>query len=208
MFVSFSKVRLELNPLCGNILVFLFGVKLPHNLEKFPTFIEQHRDPATLDEGTRQLSESFFDALTFHLFSVGGSLMKRILCGLVIFGVVSCLTLGGNIARGLTISATSEGYGLSVDVDAIALSVDVGPLPVGISGTAPGPYSDSASVLNVNVDGSVAFVVSSSIEAGAVNASASSNVDGLPGNRDTSASGGIVGANFDVLTLPLFWSWS
>lgn len=110
-------------------------------------------------------------------------------------------------AHAINTSATSSGYGLFVDANALnALNLDVGPLPVGVSGTAPAPYANSNTVLNVNVASSIPVVASGSVTAGSVSATAASNVDGGPGSRITSASGGVVGAGVNMVTLPVIGS--
>lgn len=106
--------------------------------------------------------------------------------------------------RAVTISASSSGYGLFTDVSALGINLDVGPLPTGVSGVAPAPYNLANSVANVNVTTAIPVVVSGEVGASLVNGAATSNVDGLPGSRLTTASGGIVGADIGAVTIPLF----
>jgi hypothetical protein len=106
--------------------------------------------------------------------------------------------------KAANITASSSGYGLFVDVNALNLvNLDAGPLPMGVNGTAPGPYTDSDTALNVNVSTSIPIVASAAVAAGTVNASAASSVDGLLGARTTTASGGVIGLNLDTVTLPI-----
>ncbi|MGD9634413.1 MAG: PEP-CTERM sorting domain-containing protein [Pirellulales bacterium] len=123
-------------------------------------------------------------------------------------GALLILAIGGaqHLASAAVISASSNGYGLSASATALGLNVSAGPVPVGASGTAPAPYNNPQTLLNLNVVNSIPFVVSGDIGADAVNGAAASDVDGLPGVRTTSASGGVVGADMDLLTLPLFRS--
>jgi hypothetical protein len=122
--------------------------------------------------------------------------------GLLLLASFLALTNGSSF--GAILEGQSAGYGLSVDVDALSvLSVDVGPLPAGVTGDAPAPYNDAATVLNVLFASSIPFVVSGNVSADAVQGTAFSNVDGLTGSRLTSASGGVVGAGIDVVTLPI-----
>lgn len=108
------------------------------------------------------------------------------------------------IAQAINISASSSGYGMFVDVNALNLvNLDVGPLPVDVSGVAPAPYADSDTVLNVNVSTSVPVVATATATAGSVTATAASNVNGGVGSRTTSASGGVVGAGVNAVTLPV-----
>lgn len=110
----------------------------------------------------------------------------------------------GSTAHATNISASSSGYGLFVDANALNLvNLDAGPLPAGVAGTAPAPYSNSNTVLNVNVTSSIPVVASGSVTAGSVSATAASNVNGGPGSRITSASGGVVGAGVNMVTLPV-----
>jgi hypothetical protein len=120
-------------------------------------------------------------------------------------GALLLLALGSaqHFASASIISATSNGYGLNVSANALGLNVSAGPLPIGASGTAPAPYNVPQTVLNVSVTNSIPLVVSGAIGADAVNGSAMSNVDGLPGIRTTSASGGVVGADVDLVTVPI-----
>jgi hypothetical protein len=107
-------------------------------------------------------------------------------------------------SQAANISASSSGYGMFVDVNALnVVNLDVGPLPVGVGGTAPAPYADADTVLNVSVSSSVPVVASAAATAGAISATASSNVNGGLGVRLTSASGGVVDAGIDALTLPI-----
>lgn len=108
-----------------------------------------------------------------------------------------------NSASATIVSASSSGYGLDVDVRALGLHLDVGPLPTGVSGTAPSPYNVPGSVTNLNVTSNIPVVVGGAVTASAVNASAFSNVNNLPGSRTTSASGGVVGAGVSLTTLPV-----
>lgn len=111
----------------------------------------------------------------------------------------------GSPAQAINISASSSGYGLFVDVNALNLvNLDIGPLPAGVSGVASAPYADSDTVLNVSVSAGISLVAERDVTAGAVSASATSNVDGGLGSRTTSASGGIVVDDVDMVTLPLF----
>jgi hypothetical protein len=108
------------------------------------------------------------------------------------------------VAHAINTSASSSGYGMFVDLNALnVVNLDVGPLPVDVSGVAPAPYADSDTVLNVNVNSSVPVVASATATAGSVSATASSNVNGGVGSRTTSASGGVVGAGVNAVTLPV-----
>ena len=108
------------------------------------------------------------------------------------------------IAQAINISASSSGYGMFVDVNVLnALNLDVGPLPVGVGGVAPAQYADSDTVLNVNIVTSIPLVASGTVTAGSVTAAATSNVDGGLGSRTTSASGGVVGAGINAVTVPV-----
>ena len=116
--------------------------------------------------------------------------------------VAVCLALVSHVSAA-TISASSSGYGLRTDISALGIDLDVGPLPNGVSDSAPAPYNLANSVANVNVTSNIPLVVSGEVGASLVNGAASSNVDGLPGNRLTTASGGIVGADIGAVTLPI-----
>lgn len=106
--------------------------------------------------------------------------------------------------QAINVSASSSGYGLFVDINALnTFNLDAGPLPINVSGVAPAPYADAATVLNVSIGSDIPLVVEGDVTAGAVSATASSNVDGGPGSRITSASGGIVDGGIDVVTLPI-----
>ncbi|HEX4415390.1 MAG TPA: hypothetical protein VH107_17280, partial [Lacipirellulaceae bacterium] len=109
----------------------------------------------------------------------------------------------GRPASAIVISAASSGYGLDAHNSALGLNVDAGPLPTGASGTSPAPYNLSQTTLNVNTSGSIPAVVSGSISANSVTATAFSNVDGFTGNRTTSATGGCVGCNIGMNTIPV-----
>lgn len=100
------------------------------------------------------------------------------------------------------INADSNGYGLLVDALALGLSVNAGPLPNGASGTAPAPYNVSDNVVNVSVTGNIPLLVTAQVAANAVNGTATSNVDGLPGPRTSTASGGVAGAEIEANTIP------
>ena len=104
-----------------------------------------------------------------------------------------------------TMYAASAGYGLNVNLDATLVEVQVGPLPGGVMGSGSTPYSLSGSVVDLDVDSGNALATGT-VTADLVTGSASSNVDGLPGPRTASASGGVVGANIDLTTLPLLGS--
>ena len=105
--------------------------------------------------------------------------------------------------RADVLSASSSGYGLGVDISALVINLDVGPLPAGVSGSAPAPYNQAGTVLNVLTTDVVPLVISGTVSADAVNATATSNVDGSAGSKTTFASGGVVGAGVDVVTLPI-----
>jgi hypothetical protein len=105
--------------------------------------------------------------------------------------------------RAEVLSASSSGYGLGVDISALVINLDVGPLPAGVSGSAPAPYNQAGTVLNVLTTDAVPLVISGTVSADAVNATATSNVDGSAGSKTTFASGGVVGAGVDVVTLPV-----
>lgn len=117
------------------------------------------------------------------------------------FGILSGAI--ANSARASVVSASSSGYGLSVDISALVINLDVGPLPAGVSGSAPAPYNLAGTVLNVLTTDTVPLVISGEVSANAVNATATSNVDGSAGSKTTFASGGVVGAGVDVVTLPV-----
>lgn len=122
---------------------------------------------------------------------------------LAAFAALLAIQFGSSV-HAVNISASSNGYGLFVDANALnVVNLDAGPLPVGVSGTAPAPYSNSNTVLNVNVTSSVPVVASGSVTAGSVSATAASNVNGSSGSRTTSASGGVVGAGVNMVTLPV-----
>ncbi|BBO30463.1 PEP-CTERM sorting domain-containing protein [Lacipirellula parvula] len=107
-------------------------------------------------------------------------------------------------AHAVNTSASSNGYGMFVDLNALSVvNLDVGPLPVGVNGVAPAPYANSDTVLNVNVSTSVPVVATATATAGSVTATAASNVNGGLGSRTTSASGGVVGAGVNAVTLPV-----
>ncbi len=55
--------------------------------------------------------------------------------------LTACLTIGFHApAHAANISASSDGYGMFVSLDAlVVVNLDVGPLPLGVSGTAPAP---------------------------------------------------------------------
>jgi hypothetical protein len=110
----------------------------------------------------------------------------------------------GSNAHALVISASSNGYGLDANLNFLGLNVSAGPLPVGVSGTSPAPYNLVQSVLNPNVSSNIPLIVTANVGASAVNATATSNVDGLSGSRLATASGGVVGADLNATTLPLF----
>jgi hypothetical protein len=130
--------------------------------------------------------------------------MTRKIQQLGVIALATFLAFGSSSCFGAILGAHSAGYGLSVDIDALnVLSLDVGPLPSGVSGAAPAPYNEAGTVLNVLVNSSIPLVVSGSVSADAVQGAAFSNVEGLPGNRLTSASGGVVGAGIGIVTLPI-----
>lgn len=108
------------------------------------------------------------------------------------------------ISHAAVISASSNGYGLNAQASALTLNVSAGPIPSGVSGTAPAPYNMSNTLLNPNVTSSIPFVVSGNIGANAVSGVAASDVDGLFGNRTSTASGSVIGADLNLNTLPIF----
>lgn len=125
------------------------------------------------------------------------------MCSLAALAALFAIQLGSP-AQAINISASSSGYGLFVDVNALnVVNLDAGPLPVGVSGVAPAPYADSDTVLNVSISAGIPLVAEGDVTAGAVSASATSNVDGGFGSRITSASGGIVDGGVDMVTLPV-----
>lgn len=109
---------------------------------------------------------------------------------------------GAASVHAAVISATSNGYGLNANVSALALNLSLGPIPVGASGVSPAPYNLSQTTLNANVSSSIPFVITGNIGASVVNATATSNVDGTPGSKLATASGGVVGADLNVNTIP------
>jgi hypothetical protein len=138
------------------------------------------------------LNCSFFEAdELMRVSSLIRSLVLVIACGVF----TPCTSQAANI------SASSSGYGLDAHLSALGLNVDAGPLPVGASGTAPAPYNQSQTTLNVSSTGNILGVISESITANAVTGTATSDVDGLTGVRTTSATGGVVGANIGSNTL-------
>lgn len=125
------------------------------------------------------------------------SLIRSLLV-VAILGVTSASTSFATI-----ISSTSNGYGLDAHISALGLNLNAGPLPVGASGTAPAPYNQSQTTLNVNTTGNIPIVVGGNISANSVSGTAFSNVDGTTGSKTTIASGGVVGANIGTNTLPV-----
>lgn len=107
-----------------------------------------------------------------------------------------CLPATADIVEG-----TSEAYGAFVDLAAIGgtINADIGPLAPS-AGSAPVPYLDTGSALNVDVTAGGVPLVGSLIDlqAGAFDTEASSNVDGLAGNRATTATATINGLNATV----------
>lgn len=124
-------------------------------------------------------------------------------------GVVGGFLLGSALlgacpqAHAAVVSGASSGYGLDVDVTALLLvNLNVGPAPAGIGGMAPAAYNLSQSVLLPTVTSSVPLVASGTVGADIVHAIAMSDVDGLPGSRSASATGGVVNAGVNFVTLP------
>lgn len=97
-------------------------------------------------------------------------------------------------ARAADISASSAGYGLDVNLTVLdAVNLQAGPLPAGVAGTAPGPYSLSGSTADVNVAAGT-LMLGAGATADLVNGTAFSGVDGSPGSKTTGASGGVTNA--------------
>jgi hypothetical protein len=94
---------------------------------------------------------------------------------------------------GVVTAGASSGVGINVEVSAVGLAtLDVGPLGTS-SGTAPAPYSTSNSVVSVNTSVVLGSVAATDDGDGAINSSASSNVDGLGGARTASGSSTVNG---------------
>jgi hypothetical protein len=123
--------------------------------------------------------------------------------GLRSIAILSGLLLTASPASAATINASSSGYGLFVSAAALTLNLNAGPSPNAATGTAPAPYNLADSALAVNVTSSIPFVVSGQAAANSVNGTATSNVDGLPGSRLTTASGGVDGAQIGLNTIPI-----
>src|SRR5262249_45246320 len=121
----------------------------------------------------------------------------------LILPVVALGAVGTHGAKATIISASSSGYGLSVSVQALGMNLAAGPLPSNSSGSAPAPYNVTNSVANVNVTAGVPVVVSGLVGANAANGAAASTVTGLAGVVSTNASGGVVGANINTVTIPV-----
>lgn len=128
--------------------------------------------------------------------------MSRTYCIRFIASLAIAATIGSAAVQAAVISATSNGYGLNANVSALGLNLSAGPLPVGVSGVSPAPYNLSQTTLNANVASSIPFVITGNIGASVVNATATSNVDGTPGSKLATASGGVVGADLNVNTIP------
>lgn len=87
-------------------------------------------------------------------------------------------------ANAIVVSGSSTGYGESINLSVLNV-VNVNSLePSGATGTAPAPYSESASTLSVNLPGGI-------LSTGLLNGEAASNVDGGLGSRSASASGSV-----------------
>ena len=109
-------------------------------------------------------------------------------------------------AGAAVLGASAEAYGLDVDlnVDAglVNVGVGIGPLPSGVNASSGSPFQDDASVVLADVDLDASALIASSVTAEAVNAAIESNVDGLPGSRTVSATGGVLNLDLDVGLLP------
>ena len=93
------------------------------------------------------------------------------------------------------VAGSSNAYGLDVNVGVIGvLTLDVGPF-ANVSGTAPAAYNVPGSVLTVNE--STPLLASAST--GLITTSAISDVDGLPGPRQSTAQAVVDGLNLSVL---------
>ncbi len=107
-------------------------------------------------------------------------------------------------------SGSSSAYGLFVDTDIsdknnllnATVSANLGPVP-SVSGTAPAPYNNSASLASASVSaGSLLTLGQGTIDvtaggtANALNVQASSNVDGSAGSRNADASASV--ANLSI----------
>lgn len=122
-----------------------------------------------------------------------------LLCGALLAGFQTFVPS----ANAAVMGATSKGYGMSVGLSALGLNLNAGPLPTGQQGTAPNPYNVSGTTLNVNTSSNIPVVISGLANASSVSGAAFSNVDGLLGSRTTSASGGVVGAQIGMNTIPV-----
>lgn len=113
---------------------------------------------------------------------------------------ISLLAVSG-AGQATVIGGSSSSYVVGVNVSATLLglplaNVSVGPTPVS-SGTAPSPYVISNSVVSLNTGpGSLL-----GIEAGLLNADASSDVDGSDGAKFASASASVLDIGIDALGL-------
>ncbi|MEK7952759.1 beta strand repeat-containing protein [Luteolibacter soli] len=96
---------------------------------------------------------------------------------------------------------SSSGTGASINLSIASLiTTNTGNLGQS-SGTAPAPYSVSKSAVPLNVNTGVPLVLDLVGANGAINSSASSNVDGSPGSKTTAATAQVVNLSLDVAQL-------
>jgi hypothetical protein len=109
---------------------------------------------------------------------------------------VLALTLAATSAvQAAAVAGSSNAYGLDVNVGVIGLlTLDVGPF-ANVSGTAPSSYNVPGSIASVNAS----TPLLASATTGLITTSAISNVDGLPGVRQSSAQAVVNGLNLNVL---------
>ncbi len=101
--------------------------------------------------------------------------------------IVGTLALMAGETHAVVTSGSSKGYGIDVDVTLLpiignGIPIMINEMPVA-EGSAPAPYTDSDTALAINILGLVATDV--------LNATATSNVNGTPGNKTAYASGDV-----------------
>ncbi|MFC5051432.1 hypothetical protein ACFPK9_12530 [Rubritalea spongiae] len=102
-------------------------------------------------------------------------------------------------ATSIVTSGSASGLGMDVDLSLLVLDVGVGPFAEA-DVSAPSPDTDSAQVLGLNVDIVATLVTLGSVQAAALDASASSNIDGFSATGNSTGAGSVTGLSFSLGT--------
>ncbi len=109
--------------------------------------------------------------------------------------VLACVGMaaGAGVAKADTVAGDSLGYGMTANLSVLVASFNVAPQGIA-SGSAPSAYAQQNSVASANLS----TLGLASIQAGILEGSAWSDVDGGMGSRTTSGQGRVAGLNTNV----------